>query len=477
MAEKCTSKKLHIKSMFNASDYILDEKVRKAAAHYPALFLVPDWKQLEEKLDIELPVKKKRRRLIIFWLLFAGLLTGASYIVFTGHISEIKNKETAKSISTNSTNKTKPVSATKNNSTSSEGIYQDSLTKDLIQPDNSTIVITRKSSGTEKVDSENAGELITTTVNQNSVPGQEGILIKQKRNKHNGQTLLKERKLEIIRESNQVEPYLNSNTASTSPIENKSLVSIATDTKTFTGPTIKNSVSVVSSGIESNTTSGNKVEKSKQIKKNSSRFSISALGGTNLNSVQFNNPSKAGFDYGILVGYRISPKLEVRTGLIFSKKYFTTTGKNISFDSAKLNLPSYNTINLEDATGYCRFMEVPVMLFYQFSSKRKINFYAAGGFSINKMRMESVHYTFLADGNTIVERSHTSARHNKSDFSTSVTSNFSIGLKYNLNKRWNISARPYLKLPLTRVNDNNLRFSTFGTMLLFTYNLPAQKKK
>ncbi|MEI2823744.1 MAG: hypothetical protein V9F02_10000 [Chitinophagaceae bacterium] len=60
--------------MFNASDYMLDEKIRQAAAHYPALDFIPEWKQLEGKLDIELPVKKKRRRLIVFWLLFAGLL-------------------------------------------------------------------------------------------------------------------------------------------------------------------------------------------------------------------------------------------------------------------------------------------------------------------------------------------------------------------------------------------------------------------
>ena len=463
--------------MFNASDYILDEKCRNAAAHYPALYLVPEWAQLEEKLDIELPVKKKRRRLIIFWLLFAGLLTGASYIVFTGHISEIKNNETADVKLTDSANKTKPVSSEKNNSIPSQAIYQDSLTKDLIQTDNSANVITNKSSGIEKVDSKNTGELLTIISKQNNVPVKERNLMKQKRNKQKGHTLLKEKEKEVIKQSNQVEPYLNSITASTVPIENKSLVSNATDTNTVTVTQVKNSGAVVSSGIESNTTSGNKIEKRKQIKKNSSRFSISALGGANLNSVQFNNPSKAGFDYGILAGYRISPKLEVRTGLIFSKKYFTATGKNISFDSAKLNLPSYNSINLEDATGYCRFMEVPVMLYYQFSSKRKINFYAGGGFSINKMRMESVHYTFLADGNTIIERSHTSARHNKSDFSTSVTSNFSIGLKYNFNTRWNISAEPYLRLPLTRFNNNNLRFSTFGTMLSVTYNLPGSKKK
>lgn len=463
--------------MFNASDYILDEKVRKAAAHYPALYLIPEWRQLEEKLDIELPVKKKRRRLIVFWLLFAGLLTGASYIIYNNKATEPGAKETADVISTNSTNKTKPVSEQINNSIQGQHIYQDSSTKQLTQTDNSANINTDKSLTDKLTDNRNAVELLPTTANKKSLPGYEDILINQKRNKHTRKTFLKEKKSNTVEESNKPETNLNTNTAGIFLMEDKISVYNGVDTNTVVSNNEKDSIAIASSLIDSNTISGNKVKKSKQIKKNSSHFSISVLGGTNLNSVQFSTPSKAGLDYGILVGYRISPKLEVRTGLIFSKKYFTTTGKNISFDSAKLNLPSYSTINLEDATGYCRFMEVPVMLYYQFSSKREMNFYAAGGFSINKMRMESVHYTFLADGNTIVERSHTSARHNKSDFSTSVTSNFSIGLKYNLNSRWNISAEPYLRLPLTRFNNNNLRFSTFGTMLSVTYNLPGSKKK
>ncbi|NOT50109.1 MAG: PorT family protein [Chitinophagaceae bacterium] len=460
--------------MFNASDYILDEKVRKAAAHYPALYLIPEWKQLEVKLDIELPVKKKRRRLIVFWLLFSGLLTGASYIVYIGNLTEAKNKETADVISTNSTNNTKPVSEQINHSIQGQHIYQDSSTKKLTQTDNTENLTTDKSLTSKLTGNKNADELITTTANKKSLFGYEEIIIKQKRNK---QTFKKEKKSNTIDESNQDETNLNTITVGRFLMEDKVSVYNGLDTNTVVSNNEKDSIAIASTFIDSNAISGNKIAREKTVKKNSSRFSISVLGGINLNSVQFNNPSKAGLDYGLLVGYRISPKLEVRTGLIFSKKYFTTTGNNISFDSTKLNLPSYNTISLEDATGYCRFMEVPVMLYYQFSSKRKINFYAAGGFSINRMRMESVHYTFLADGNTIVERSHTSARHNKSDFSTSVTSNFSIGLKYNFNTRWNISAEPYLRLPLTRFNNNNLRFSTFGTMLSVTYNLPGSKKK
>lgn len=463
--------------MFNASDYILDEKCRKAATHFPALYLIPEWKQLEVKLDIELPVKKKRRRLIVFWLLFAGLITGASYIVYNGNAPQSGAKETADAISTHLTNNTKPVSEQISNSIQGQHIYQDSSTKQLTQTDNSANINTGKSLTDKLTDNRNAVELLPTTANKKSLPGYEDIIIKQKQNQHNRHTFLKEKKSNTIEESNKAETNLNTITVGRFPMEDKVSVYNGVDTNTAINIKIRDSIALASKFIDSNAISDNKIAREKTVKKNSSRFSITALGGTNLNSVQFNNPSEAGLDYGILAGYRISPKFEVRTGLIFSKKYFTTTGNNISFDSAKLNLPSYNSINLEDATGYCRFMEVPLMLYYQFSSKRKINFYAAGGFSINKMRMESIHYTFLADGNTIVERSHTSARHNKSDFSTSVTANFSIGIKYNLNSRWNISAEPYLRLPLTRFNNNNLRFSTFGTMLSLTYNLPGSKKK
>ena len=158
--------------MFNVSDYILDERCRKAAAHYPALYLIPEWKQLEEKLDIELPVKKKRRRLIIFWLLFAGLLTGASYIVFTGHISEIKNNETADVILTNSTNKTNRVPEKIDNSIPDQNTYQDSSTKDLTQANSSGNVIADKSSISKATDSKSSATLIITIAKKKNLQKQ-----------------------------------------------------------------------------------------------------------------------------------------------------------------------------------------------------------------------------------------------------------------------------------------------------------------
>ena len=65
--------------MFNANDYNLEETSKNAAEQFSDKSLIPDWQQLEKKLDIELPVKKKRRRFAAIWFLFTVLFIGSFY--------------------------------------------------------------------------------------------------------------------------------------------------------------------------------------------------------------------------------------------------------------------------------------------------------------------------------------------------------------------------------------------------------------
>ncbi|MBY0479584.1 MAG: porin family protein [Chitinophagaceae bacterium] len=449
--------------MFNQNDFFFDNRVRFAAERHTDLSLIPDWNKLEEKLDIEMPIKKKRRRFIVFWLLFTGLLAGSAYWGFDVNFNSKKNY-------TNVSADTKqniiiPAESGKNENVN---LQDEKVIKDYI--DNSP-------KDTEPKSTIISSLAQTQTIYSNPSP--------EKRNSKNRTSLTTSRKEQVSvvgENAKAVSNEISNEKISRSDIvfENKS--NLATDTMNVLKKTsfpntdllkeenIANIVKDTANSITNN-------PKSNVKKPNVSRFSFTAVSGVNLNSVQLNKPSKLGYEYGLLVGYKFSPKIEIRSGILFSKKFFTTSGKNISFDSAKLNLPSYTSINLEDATGYCRFLEIPVILYYNFPSKNKTSFYTAAGFSINKMRMESVHYKFVADGSTVIERSHSRAYHNSNDFSTSITSNFSIGIKQHINKSWNISFEPYLRLPLTRFNNNNLRFSSFGTMLSVTYSLQGQRKK
>ena len=77
--------------MFNQNDLFFDNRIRFAVERHTDLSLIPDWNKLEEKLDIEMPVKKKRRRFIVFWFLFAGLLAGTAYWGFHGNFNSKEN--------------------------------------------------------------------------------------------------------------------------------------------------------------------------------------------------------------------------------------------------------------------------------------------------------------------------------------------------------------------------------------------------
>ena len=450
--------------MYNANDFIFDNKIRLAIERHTDLSFIPDWSKLEERLDIEMPVKKKRRRFIMLWFLFAGLVAGIAYWGFEGNFNSKKNYANQTSTVTKKM-VTVPAENEKNGS---------------IRPQDEKVV----KYNTDKVlkDTEPVGKITaplsaSPTINTNPV-----VIRKKAKNSTSLTPPLKEQVSEV---------YENDKTASQEiRDEKKSGLDITIENKpnfikeTFNLPekdtVINTDLLKLANVTDISKDTANSIENNlKPIQKKSvtSRFSFTAVSGVNVNSVQLNKPSKPGYDYGFLVGYRISPKIEIRSGVILAKKYFTTSGNNISFDSAKLNLPSYNTISLENATGYCRFIEVPVMLYYQFSAKKKTNFYTAGGFSIIKMRMDNIHYRFLADGNTIVERSHTNAYHNSDGFSTSITANFSLGVKQMITDRWSIAIEPYIKLPLSRMNDSNLKFTTFGTLASIIYSLPATQKK
>ncbi|MBR2647943.1 MAG: outer membrane beta-barrel protein [Sediminibacterium sp.] len=448
--------------MYNANDFFFDNKIRLAIERHTDLSFIPDWSKLEERLDIEMPVKKKRRRFIVFWFLFACLVAGSAYWGFDGNFNSQKNYANQTPTDT----KQNIIAPAENGKKSSakpqpEKIvtnYTDNVRKD-------TKPVKKIASLLPALQTISADPLTLLKKAKNSTPLTQPAKEQVSDVAVNNKVISKEISDEVLSGTDITIENKSSFSKETSNIPVKDTV---TNTDLLKLANVTNIPKDTAGSIANNL-------KPVQKKSVTSRFSFAAVGGVNVNSVQLSKLSKPGYDYGLLLGYRISPKIEIRSGVILAKKYFTTSGNNISFDSAKLNLPSYNSISLENATGYCRFIEVPLMLYYQFSATKKTNLYTAGGFSIIKMRMDNIHYTFLADGNTLVQRSHSNAYHNSDGFSTSVTANFSLGVKQKITDRWSF-VEPYIKLPLSRMNDSNLKFTTFGTLASFIYSLPARKR-
>lgn len=453
--------------MFNANNRNLEETSRNAAEQFSDASLIPDWKQLEKKLDIELPVKKKHRRLVAIWLLFIAFFIVSFYIIYDGSYNWEKWKYITDGSKPNENAEQKKSTLPFNH----ENENQDDLKVNANQANQIVVSgVTDKSSVNIK-EYTFSGQPRNQSLLKFNNAAKKSKIVKQQLYK----VIAKSPKEELLIEKTENEKLANDYSISIitqNLLIKKVTVNISAENTTVTDSkkNIKPAENIsLNRGGANNTIST--VKKNKKESKPKGIFFIAVVAGTNINSVHLNKYSKPGFEYGLMAGYRISPKIEIRTGLIFSRKYFTTTGKSISFDSAKLNLPSYSSINLEDATGYCRFVEVPVMLYYHFSSKSKTSFYAGAGFSINKMRVEDIQYTFLLNSNTIVERTHATAYHDANSYSASITSNFSFGLNQKISDRWSVAFEPYIKIPLTRFNNNDLKFTTLGASASVIFNL------
>ncbi len=459
--------------MFNANDHNLEETSRNAAEQFSDASLIPGWQQLEKKLDIELPVKKKRRRFVSIWFLFTVLFIGSFYVIYDGSYNGKKGKYIIAESTTkeNSVQKNLPLPYSNK---------KDSRDNLKVNANQANQIIARNVVNESRVNTKDytfSGQPNTKSPLNFNNAAKRSKAVNPRLNK----LTVKSPKEELLIEETENENLTNDHTISaiTQNLQDK-IVTASSSAENATVTDFKKNIKPAENISLKKDSANNTISTTKKNKKESKSnrsFTITVVAGTNINSVHLNKYSKPGFDYGLLAGYRISPKIEIRTGLIFSRKYFTATGNNMSFDSAKLNLPSYSSINLEDATGYCRFVEVPVMLYYHFSSKSKTSFYAGAGFSINKMRMENIHYTFLLNSNTIVERTHAAAYHDANGYSASVTSNFSFGLNQKISNRWSVAFEPYIKIPLTRVNNNDLKFTTLGTSASVVFNLANKKTK
>ncbi|MGL4360768.1 MAG: hypothetical protein ACRCSM_09745 [Sediminibacterium sp.] len=310
--------------MYNANDFFFDNKIRLAIERHTDLSFIPDWSKLEERLDIEMPVKKKRRRFIVFWFLFACLVAGSAYWGFDGNFNSQKNYANQTPTDT----KQNIIAPAENGKKSSakpqpEKIvtnYTDNVRKD-------TKPVKKIASLLPALQTISADPLTLLKKAKNSTPLTQPAKEQVSDVAVNNKVISKEISDEVLSGTDITIENKSSFSKETSNIPVKDTV---TNTDLLKLANVTNIPKDTAGSIANNL-------KPVQKKSVTSRFSFAAVGGVNVNSVQLSKLSKPGYDYGLLLGYRISPKIEIRSGVILAKKYFTTSGNNISFDSAKLN--------------------------------------------------------------------------------------------------------------------------------------------
>jgi hypothetical protein len=195
------------------------------------------------------------------------------------------------------------------------------------------------------------------------------------------------------------------------------------------------------------------------------RFYAGLMTGADFTTIKFQKIEDAGYDYGVVLGYELNRQWRVEAGLFRDKKFYYSDGKN--FDSKYIYMPPNSKIT--DVSGACMMLEIPVSMRYDFTSRKRSNWFGTAGLSSYIMKKEDYSYTYYY-GNT-----GNTARHDKS-YSNSSTNLFSAvslsgGYTRPLGRIADLRIEPYLKIPLAGMGWNHLPLLSAGVHIGLTKKL------
>lgn len=173
-----------------------------------------------------------------------------------------------------------------------------------------------------------------------------------------------------------------------------------------------------------------------------------------ISTVKLQHVSKVGYNAGIVVGYRISRRVAVETGVLLERKYYYSDGSH--FSTKKIPVPS--DMKIINVDGWCNMIEIPVTVRYVFGIKEKSNWYVNGGLTSYIMNREN--YAYKYEMNNWVDTK-------TWDYKNATRNWFSIihagvGYEHRLGAVGTLRVEPYLNIPTGGVGVGNLPITSVG---------------
>ena len=429
-----------------------DNKIKDSLENGSPDFEESSWHKMEAMLDKHMPQKKDdRRKLILFFFLFLLLGGGTTIII---------NRNTAKKDANPVTNR----SATINNSTKIESLktVEKNEKAGSISPlsdkkNNTPYSIVNNPENIKKsFISGNKTSLITT----NSKP----VTLEKKINskKETDPSSINTDQEKIIADS---KSSVGENTLTNQQEPSKTTEDLKPENENIEAETKKEKEELLEKNIPQETNP--KSVKKKQPFLNNILMNVSV--GPDLSSVG-NNTGKVKMMLGAGLGFKISERLSIRSGLFIGRKIYTADPEDYNPPS---NFWSYYP-NLKSIDADCKVLDIPINLDYKFGLTKTHNWFVSAGASSFFMKKEVYNFYYKpANSQQYVYYTRKFENENKHYFSIL---NLSGGFSKKISPALTIQAEPYMKIAMKGVGYGKVKLNSAGFVMTASFQ-PFQSKK
>lgn len=194
-------------------------------------------------------------------------------------------------------------------------------------------------------------------------------------------------------------------------------------------------------------------------------FSIKAVISPDFSSVKFFSAGKTGINYGLLGGYSFNSRWSVFSGVIYSKKLYTSTNIEGSYSSNGHDYP------VKEVDGDCRILDIPINVYYTFFPDRNFSLRAGLGFSSYIMQKEDYVYCVDNYGTDVYYHQNVRGRNNE----WFKVMNLSVAISKKLTSRLSAEFEPFVKAPLAGVGEGKVSLVSMGAFINMKFDLTNNK--
>jgi len=188
---------------------------------------------------------------------------------------------------------------------------------------------------------------------------------------------------------------------------------------------------------------------------------LSILAAPDLTSVQKSGRSSLSGGFGIEATLSLTKKLSITTGAVYAKKIYDS-----DFSLYSPNTNYVFRVKPSNIHANCDVIDIPLNINYKVFENSKNAISVSTGLSSYLMLKEKYNYSY--DGNYQGPQAYEVRNQNQHYMGVA---NVGLEFQHKINEKISISAKPFMKLPLTGIGYGNSRLSSTGVAVSVNMNL------